>query len=97
MRLPDLAFSDYFLDHNHRHNIDEEDVLDAIYGRRILITREYFEDGKRRRRIYAKNDEAYLRIIVEPTDEGFWWILSAYPANRSEMKRMRQCRVGDEE
>ena len=56
MTLPDLAFSDYFRDHNHEHNIDEEDVDDAVFGRRILITREYVEDGKRRRRIYAKND-----------------------------------------
>jgi len=30
VKLPDLAFSEYFYDHNHQHNITAEDVLDAV-------------------------------------------------------------------
>jgi hypothetical protein len=42
MKLPDLAFSEYFLDRNHEHNVDAEDVLDALIGRVIR------SDGYRR-------------------------------------------------
>ena len=95
MRLPTLRFSEYFLDHNHEHNIDDIDVSDAIRNRHVLISREFFRHGQRRRIILARNENAYMRVIVQPA-ETFWWVLSAYPASDWEIARARRARVGDE-
>lgn len=94
-RLPDLRFSEYFEDHNHVHNVGEDDVLEAIVGRRILVSREYTRERKRRRRILAKTDSDYLTIICEPEEE-FWWVISAFPSQDYDVRRAREARVGDE-
>jgi len=95
MRLPDLAFSEYFHDHNHQHNVDDADVLGAIIGRRILISAEYRRDGKRRRSILCKGDAGYLTVVCEPADT-FWWVLSAYPSRKSDAKRAKAERIGED-
>jgi hypothetical protein len=95
VRLPDLEFSEYFYDHNHEHNVDEFDVLDAIIGRRIVVSRQYVRDGKPRRRIICKGDSEYLTVVCQPAED-FWWVLSAYPCGASDERRGRDARVGEE-
>jgi hypothetical protein len=94
--LPDLRFSEYFQDQNHRHNVDEEDVIDAVIGRRIHISAPYRHNGKLRRRILGKTDSDYLTIICEPAED-FWWVLSAFPSGESDERRARAVNVGDEQ
>jgi hypothetical protein len=36
-----------------------------------------------------------LRIVVQPV-EGFWWVISAYPASDREIAQARLARVGEE-
>ena len=93
MRLPDLRFSEYFEDQNHRHNVDEDDVLDAIVGRRIVISAEYRRGDERRRRILCKGDGEYLTVICQPVRD-FWWVLSAFPSGKNDVRRARVARVG---
>jgi hypothetical protein len=95
---PDLSFSSYFQDHNHSHNIDEEDVIDAYYGRRVSFSKLYMRNGKPRREVLARNDHAYMVIIVEPrVDAGVetWEVLSAFPADANDIKRARKSKIGD--
>jgi hypothetical protein len=94
--LPDLQFSEYFEDHNHVHNVDENDVLDAVIGRRIIISGPYRRHGKIRRRILGKTDSDYLTIICEPAKE-FWWVISAFPSGENDVRRARAASVGDEQ
>ena len=96
MRLPDLAFSDHFQDHNHEHNVDEDDVLDALIGRRIHISSRYQRNGRARRKILAKTDSQYLTVICEEAD-AFWWVLSAYPSRKDDVRRARTAGVGNEQ
>lgn len=93
MRLPDLTFSEYFLDHNHEHNVDEEDVLDAVLERRILISGAYTKNQKTRRAVLAKTDSNYITIICEEADD-FWWVITAYPSGDTERKRAKAATVG---
>lgn len=94
--LPNLRFSEYFEDHNHVHNVDENDVLDAVVGRRIIISGPYPRHGTIRRRILAKTDSDYLTIICEPARE-FWWVISAFPSGDRDVRRARAAGVGDEQ
>ncbi len=95
MRLPDLRFSDYFLDQNHRHNIDDEDVIDAVLGRRIHVSGPYERNGRMRRRILAKTDSDYLTVICEEA-EHFWWVISAFPSTEIDVRRARAAGIGEE-
>jgi hypothetical protein len=96
---PDLRFTDYFTDHNERdHNIDEGDVVDAYYGRRVKFSKLYERNGRKRREILAKNDDLFMNIIVEPIFDGgreVWDVLSAWPADENEKRMARQFRVGE--
>ncbi len=94
MELPDLRFSEYFEDRNHEHNIDRGDVIDAIVGRRIHISRAYERDGRLRRKILAKSDSDYLTIVCEEGD-GFWWVLSAYPSRNTDARWSRDAGIGE--
>ena len=76
--------------------MDEDEVLDAIVGRRIVISREYMRSGKPRRKMLCKGESEYLTVICEPAND-FWWILSAFPGNESDARRARAARVGEEE
>lgn len=95
VRLPDLRFSEYFIDQNHLHNLDEEDVIDAVIGRTILISGPYTRNAKRRRKILAKTDSEYITVICEEA-EGFWWVISAFPSSDAETVRAKSARVGRE-
>jgi uncharacterized DUF497 family protein len=94
-KLPALRFSEHFLDQNHRHNIDEHDVIDAIASRRIYVSGLYRRkaDGKPRRMMLAKSESSYITIFCEPAAE-FWWIISARPSNDIEIARARAYNVG---
>jgi hypothetical protein len=95
-RLPDLAFSEYFMDHNEsEHNITAEQVLDATVGRRILVSREFARDGKRRRLILASTDDTLMQIVLEPSD-GFAWVIGAYPASRADRRVARLKKIGQD-
>jgi hypothetical protein len=96
VRLPDLRFSEYFADQNHRHNVDEVDVLDAVIGRRIHVSAAVSQSGKTRRIILAKGESDYLTIVCEPARRGFWWVLSAWPSTRAEVRRAKRVGVGEE-
>jgi len=91
-----LRFSAYFDDQNHRHNVDESDVLDAVVGRRVLVSAAYVRAGKTRRMILAKGNGPYLTIVCEP-GAGFWWVLNARPSSASERRRAKAVRVGEPE
>jgi hypothetical protein len=91
-----LAFSEHFLDENHLHNLDEADVLDAVIGRRIHISKRFKRNGKTRRLILAKTDDEYITIVCEESAD-FWWVLSAYPSDSSDRKRAREQGVGEEQ
>lgn len=93
-RLPDLDFSEYFLDHNEsEHNISASQVLDATIGRRVHVSREFTHDGKRRRLVLAATDDTVMTIVLEPAD-GFAWVISAFPASRAEKRRARDHQIG---
>jgi hypothetical protein len=95
---PDLEFTGYFRQHNHVHNIDEGDVVDAYFGRRVQFSKLYKHDGKPRREILAKNDDTYMVIFVQPVDrngEEVWQVLTALPANEEQKKQAKRLRVGD--
>jgi hypothetical protein len=94
VRLPDLAFSEYFGDHNHQHNLSEQDVMDALIGRRIHISARYRHDGKLRRRILAKTDSNFITVICEEADT-FWWVLSAFPSAKADIDRARSMGIGE--
>jgi len=95
-RLPDLRFSEYFLDQNHHHNIDDADVIDAVFGRRIHISGPYERNGKVRRRILAKTESDYITVICEVA-EHFWWVISAFPSGDADVRRARAARIGEEQ
>jgi hypothetical protein len=95
VRLPDLRFSEYFLDQNHRHNLDDGDVIDAVIGRRILVSRPYERNGQTRRRILAKTESEYITVICEVADT-FWWVLCAFPSGTSDARRAKASNVGQE-
>jgi len=95
---PPLCFTDYFLDQNHVHNIDEDDVNDAYYGRRVQFSKIYDHDGHSRREVLAKNDDTFMIIIVEPTENESgecWQVITAMPAGDADKARARRLRVGD--
>jgi uncharacterized DUF497 family protein len=95
-RLPDLEFSEYFLDHNEsEHNISATQVLDATIGRRVDITREFTRDGKRRRLVLAATDDTVMKIVLEPAD-GFAWVISAFPASQAERRLARRHKIGND-
>lgn len=95
VRLPDLRFSEYFFDQNHRHNIDDADVIDALAGRRIHVSAAYERNGKVRRRILAKTESEYITVICEVAGD-FWWVISAFPSGEPDVRRARAVGIGEE-
>jgi hypothetical protein len=95
VRLPDLRFSDYFEDQNHQHNVDEGDVLDAVFDRRIHVSKAYRRDDRMRRRILAKTDSDYITVVCEEAEE-FWWVLCAFPSDDKDARRARELGIGEE-
>jgi len=95
VRLPDLKFSEYFLDQNHQHNLDEDDVLDALIGRRIHVSGPYKHKRKTRRKILAKTNSDYITVICEEADR-FWWVISAFPSGQADVRRARAAGIGEE-